>query len=74
MAELGKAPEPLPIIGGRNRVESCLASGVESNVLGAIDCATGKRVALKCWDGPTSEQEVAALQCFVRAANGMQLQ
>lgn len=69
MAELGKSPEPLQIIGERYRVECCIASGVESSLVGAIDCATGKRVALKCWGGPTSEQEVAALQCFVRAAN-----
>jgi len=69
MAELGKSPEPLQIIGNRYRVACCLASGAETSVLGAVDCATGKRVALKCWDGPTSEQEVAAVQCFVRSAN-----
>lgn len=69
MAEHGNAPEPLQIIGSRYRVECCIASGVETSVVGAIDCATGKRVALKCWDGPTAEQEVAALQCFVRSAN-----
>jgi len=59
----------LQIIGNRYRVECCIASGVETSVVGAIDCATGKRVALKCWDGPTAEQEVAAVQCFVRSAN-----
>ena len=69
MAERGKSPEPLQIIGNRYRVECCIASGVETSVVGAIDCATGKRVALKCWDGPTAEQEVAAVQCFVRSAN-----
>jgi serine/threonine-protein kinase len=69
MGELGKFPEPLQIIGKRYRVECCIASGAETSVVGAIDCATGKRVALKCWDGPTSEQEVAAVQCFVRSAN-----
>lgn len=69
MAELGNSPKPLQIIGNRYRVECCIASGVETSVVGAIDCATGKRVALKCWDGPTSEQEVAAVQCFVRSAN-----
>jgi serine/threonine protein kinase len=69
MAELGKSLEPLQIIGNRYRVECCIASGVETSVVGAVDCATGKRVALKCWDGPTSEQEVAAVQCFVRSAN-----
>jgi|GEM_PF-6231036 len=69
MAELGKSLEPLQLIGNRYRVECCIASGVETSVVGAVDCATGKRVALKCWDGPTSEQEVAAVQCFVRSAN-----
>ncbi|HET8934043.1 MAG TPA: serine/threonine-protein kinase [Polyangiales bacterium] len=69
MAELGNSPEPLQIIGNRYRVECCIASGVETSVVGANDCATGKRVALKCWDGPTAEQEVAAVQCFVRSAN-----
>ena len=69
MVELGKSSEPLQIIGNRYRVECCIASAPETSVVGAVDCATGKRVALKCWDGPTSEQEVAALQCFVRSAN-----
>lgn len=69
MAELGRFPEPLQIIGNRYRVECCIASGVETSLVGAVDCATGKRVALKCWDGPSSEQEVAAVQCFVRSAN-----
>lgn len=69
MTELGKSLDPSQIIGNRYRVECCIASGAETSVVGAIDCATGKRVALKTWDGPTSEQEVAAVQCFVRAAN-----
>jgi serine/threonine protein kinase len=69
MAELRKSPDPLSVVGSRYRVECCIASGIETSIVGAVDCTTGKRVALKCWEGPTSEQEVAALQCFVRSAN-----
>ena len=52
----------------RYLVECGLGGGFESQVLGASDRETGRRVAIKIWTGEHAEQAVASARAFMRAA------
>jgi serine/threonine-protein kinase len=57
----------------RYRIVCRLGFGGDGYLFGATELDTGKRVAIKCWNGPHAEQALAAAQSFVRTANEVRL-
>ena len=68
MSEPPPLPSPGELFADRYQIESGLGGGFDSQVLGAIDRETGRRVAVKCWTGPHAEQAVSSVRAFMRAA------
>ena len=68
MSEPAKLPAPGELFAERYQIECALGGGFESQVLGASDRETGRRVAIKCWTGEHAEQAVGSVRAYMRAA------
>gem|GEM_PF-3687152 len=66
-------PQTGEVFDFRYRIVCRLGYGSDGYLFGATDLDTGKRVAIKCWNGPHAEQALAAAQHFVRTAHQFQL-
>jgi serine/threonine-protein kinase len=63
-----KLPVQGELFRDRYLIECGLGGGFESQVLGASDRETGRRVAIKLWTGEHAEQAVASVRAFMRVA------
>ncbi len=66
-------PQTGEVFDFRYRIVCRLGYGSDGYLFGATDLDTGKRVAIKCWNGPHAEQALAAAQHFVRTAHEFRL-
>jgi eukaryotic-like serine/threonine-protein kinase len=66
-------PQSGEVFDFRYRIVCRLGCGSDGYVFGATEIDTGKRVAIKCWIGPHSEDALAASQELIRTAHKVRL-
>jgi eukaryotic-like serine/threonine-protein kinase len=66
-------PQSGEVFDFRYRIVCRLGFGGDGYVFGATELETGKRVAIKCWNGPHADTALAAAQHFVRSAHAARL-